>query len=139
MCSAHWSELYNLLFCSWKSGFSALFVDMLIFQSLLQVVKYFMSVMKMMDCFCGMVDRRKVFSLISSRDHSQRSSSSRVLKTLQAGFEPAQNLSSGLVEWSCTVVIIICQSINRSFNHITYSLLYIHFWKQPIGHFLQNV
>ena len=27
----------------------------------------------MMNCFCGMVDRRKPFSLISSRDHCQRS------------------------------------------------------------------
>ena len=44
------------------------------------------------ELFCGMVDRRKAFSLISSRDHCQRSSPSR------AGFEPAQNLSSGLVE-----------------------------------------
>ena len=48
-------------------------------------------------CFCGMVDRRKVFSLISSRDHCQRSSPSRISETPRAGFEPAQNLSSGLV------------------------------------------
>ena len=27
----------------------------------------------MMNCFCGTVDRRKVFNLISSRDHFQRS------------------------------------------------------------------
>ena len=32
--------------------------------------------MMMMNCFCGMVDRRKAFSLISSRDHCQRSSPS---------------------------------------------------------------
>ena len=32
----------------------------------------------MMNCFCGMVDRRKAFSLISSRDHCQRSSPSRI-------------------------------------------------------------
>ena len=32
--------------------------------------------MMMMNCFCGMVDWRKVFSLISSRDHCQRSSPS---------------------------------------------------------------
>ena len=25
--------------------------------------------MMMMNCFCGMIDRRKAFSLISSRDH----------------------------------------------------------------------
>ena len=50
------------------------------------------------DCFCGMVDRRKVSSLNSSRDHCQRSSPSRIINTLRAEFEPAQNLISGLVE-----------------------------------------
>ena len=49
-----------------------------------------------LNCFCGMVDRRKTFSLISSRDHSQRSLPSRISDTPRAGFEPAQNLSSGL-------------------------------------------
>ena len=63
-------------------------------------------VLMMMNCFCGMVDRRKAFSLISNRDYCQRSSSSRISYTSRAGFEPAQNLSSGLkLYWSCTVVI----------------------------------
>ena len=53
---------------------------------------------ELMNCFCGMVDRRKALSLISSRDHCQRSSPSRISDTPRAGFEPAQNLSSGLVE-----------------------------------------
>ena len=57
-----------------------------------------------LNCFCGMVDRRKMFSLISSRDHCQRSSPSRISDTPRAGFEPAQNLSSGSVEWSCAVL-----------------------------------
>ena len=61
--------------------------------------------MIMMNCCCGMVDRRKAFSLISSRDHCQRSSPSRISNTPRAGFEPAQNLSSGIVQRSCTVVI----------------------------------
>ena len=30
--------------------------------------------MMMINCFCGMVDRGKAFSLISSGDHCQRSS-----------------------------------------------------------------
>ena len=51
--------------------------------------------MMMMNCFCDMVDQRKAFSLISSRDHCQRSSPSRISDT---GFGLAQNLSSGLVE-----------------------------------------
>ena len=52
----------------------------------------------MMNCFCGMVDRRKEFSLISSRDHCQRSSPPRITNTPRVGFEPAQNLSSSAVE-----------------------------------------
>ena len=58
-----------------------------------------------MNWFCGMVDRRKVFSLFCSRDHCQRSSTSRISDTPRTGFEPAQNLSSGFAEWSCTVVM----------------------------------
>ena len=61
--------------------------------------------MMMMNCFCGMADRQKAFSLISSWDHCQRSSPSRISDTPRAGFEPAQNLSSSFVEWSCAVVI----------------------------------
>ena len=68
------------------------------------MLSYFVMMM-MMNCFCGMVDRRKAFSLIYSRDHCQRSSPSRISDTPRAGFEPAQSLSSALVEWSCAVVI----------------------------------
>ena len=52
-----------------------------------------MMMMMMMNCCCGMVDRRKVFSLISSRDHCQRSSPSRISNTPWAGFEPEFRLS----------------------------------------------
>ena len=48
--------------------------------------------MMMMNRFCGMVDRQKTFSLISSRDHCQRSSPSQFSDTLEAEFEPQQNL-----------------------------------------------
>ena len=58
-----------------------------------------------MNYFCGMVDRQKAFSLISSQDNCQRSSPSRISNTPWAGFEPAQNLHSGFLEWSCAVVI----------------------------------
>ena len=60
---------------------------------------------RVMNCFCGMVDRRKGLSPISSLDHCQRSSPSLIFDTPQAGFEPSQNLSSGLVEWSCAGII----------------------------------
>ena len=56
--------------------------------------------MMMMNCFCGMVDRRKAFSLISSRDHCQRSSPSWISDTPRAGFEPAQNLSFFEIHYS---------------------------------------
>ena len=46
-----------------------------------------------------------VYCLISSRDHSQRSSPSLISDSPVAGFEPAQNLSSGFVEWSYGAVI----------------------------------
>ena len=52
-----------------------------------------------------MVDRREALSLISSWDHCQRSSPWQIYNTLQAGFEPAQNLSSGFAELSCAVVV----------------------------------
>ena len=52
----------------------------------------------MMKCFCGMVDRQKALSLISSRNHCERSFPLQTSDTPLAGFEPAQSLSSGLVE-----------------------------------------
>ena len=52
----------------------------------------------MMNCFCGMVEQRKPFHLISSWDHCQRSSPSQISDTPQAGFEPVQNMSSGLLK-----------------------------------------
>ena len=40
-----------------------------------------MMMMMMMNCVCGMVDQQKAFSLISSRDHCQRFSPSRISDT----------------------------------------------------------
>ena len=64
-----------------------------------------MMMMMMMNCFCDMVDQRKMICLFSSRDHCQRFWPSRIFDTPQTGFEPVQNLRSGLVEWSCAVAI----------------------------------
>ena len=44
------------------------------------------------DCFSGIVDQRKAFSLISSRNYCERSAPSRISDTPRAGFEPAPNL-----------------------------------------------
>ena len=40
-----------------------------------------------------------------TQNNCQRSSPSRISDTPQTGFEPVQNLSSCLVEWSCAVVM----------------------------------
>ena len=64
-----------------------------------------MMTMVMMNRFCGMVDRRKAFSLISNRDHCHIFSPSEISDKPVAGYEPAQNLSSGFFDESCTVVI----------------------------------
>ena len=82
----------------------------------------FWRMMMMMNCFCGMIDRRKASSLISSRDHCQRSSPSRISDTPRAGFEPAQNLGSGLVEWNCAVVITTTPRRHFSINFIISAL-----------------
>ena len=57
----------------------------------------------MTNCICGMVDQRKVFSVISSRDHYQRSSPPWISDTPTAESEHAQNQISGFDEWSCAV------------------------------------
>ena len=44
----------------------------------------FKMMMKMMNCFCGMVDRRKASSLISSWDHCQRSLLLRIWHTVSS-------------------------------------------------------
>ena len=46
-----------------------------------------MMMMMMMNCFCGMVDQRKAFSLISSQDHCQRSSPSESPTRREQGFK----------------------------------------------------
>ena len=84
-------------------------------QNFEQVIVAFEQEHELMNCFCRMVDRRKASSLISSRDHCQRSSPSRISDMPWAGFEPVQNLSSGFDEWSCAVVNIYFSKV-RSYN-----------------------
>ena len=91
----------------------------------------------MMNWFCGMVDRRKPFSLISSGYHCQRSSPLQISDTPRAGFEPAQNLSSGLVEWSCAVVITTTLRCHFSTFVSEEAYFTVHnikhdFWKQSL-------
>ena len=91
-----------------------------------------MRIMMMMNCFCGLVERRKTFNLISSRDHFQRPSPSRIFDTPGARYEPAKNQSSGSVEWSCAAVITttprrhICQ-LNNYFLSFFWIYVYCSF------------
>ena len=82
-----------------------LFVLVSLMQSLMMMMMMMMMIMMTMNSFYGMVDQQKAFSLISSQDHCQRSSPLWISDTPRAGFEPSWNLSSGLVEWSCAVLI----------------------------------
>ena len=68
------------------------------------IMMMMMMMMMMKNGFCGMVDQRKVYSLISSQNHYQRSLPSWISHTPRAGFEPVQNINLGLVEWRCGVV-----------------------------------
>ena len=79
--------------------------------------------MKMINCFCGMVDRWKEFSLISSWDHCQKSPALQVSDTPRAAFEHVQNLSSGFVEWSYAVVI----TTTPGCHYFSYRNHFIHF------------
>ena len=58
-----------------------------------------------MNCFCEMVDRRKLFTFISGGDHCHRISPLQISDKPPAGFQLAQNLSSGFVERSFVVAI----------------------------------
>ena len=67
-------------------------------KNMMMMMMMVMMMMMMMNCYCGMIDRRKAFSLISSRDLSQKPSQSRISYTPRAGSEPVQNLRSGFAE-----------------------------------------
>ena len=60
--------------------------------------KYLLMMMMMMNCFCSMVDQRKAFSLISSWDHCQRSSPSRISDMPRAGYHPFRKHHSIFIE-----------------------------------------
>ena len=73
----------------------------------------------MKTCFCEMIKQQRALSLISSPNHCQRFSPPQISKTPREEFEPAQNLSSGFVEWNCAVVIT-----TKPRRHAKFSFLY---------------
>ena len=64
-----------------------------------------MMLMAIMNCFSGMIEQQKAFSLISSRDHCQRSHQR---KSLARREQDLNNSSSGFDEWSCAILTKIC-------------------------------
>ena len=97
---------YNFRMIKWKRKKTKKKEKKLFHQQLLLGNSYInMMMMTVMNCFCGMVDRRKAFSLNTSMDHCQRSSPSRVSDTPRGRFEPAQTQCLSFVEWSCARAI----------------------------------
>ena len=62
----------------------------------------YITAIMIMNCFCGMVDRQKAFSLIFNLNHCQKSTPSRICDTPRDAFQPAQNLS--FAEWRAVVI-----------------------------------
>ena len=95
----------------------------------------FLAVMIVKNFFCGMVDQRMVFSLISNRDHCQRISPSRISNTPRAGFISVQNVGSVFVESSCAVKII---TTSHSF-WLIFCIICINFTLSSINIFLSKI
>ena len=79
---------------------------------------------ELMNYISGMIDQQHALSIISNRHNWRSFSPWQTFNGLQAGFEPAQNLSSDCGEWSCAVVmttatqrLIEVSSIIRSIFH----------------------
>ena len=99
-----------------------------------------MMMMMMMNYFCGMVDRRKVFGLISCRDHYQRSPHHphhpimhRKSPTLrEQGLNLRRTWVPSLVEWSCAIVITTTNQIfvvPKRYSLVRYYLSSFHLWQ----------
>ena len=73
--------------------------------------------MMMINCFYGMVDWWKIFSLISRWNHCQRFSLAQFSDMPWARFEPAQNLSS----WHCWMKLCRHNISNITLHETTYT------------------
>ena len=89
-------------------------------------------IIMMLNCFCGMSDGRKTFILISSRDHGQRSSPSRIFGLPKCRI------------WTCAEPefwlgwMKLCSSDNIRFIWpVTYESLVLNF-KQLCKYFIQH-
>ena len=76
-------------------------------------IKFMMTMMitMMMNCFCGIVDRRKAIRLISSRDHIVRDYTITDLRHTMNRNWTCTEPEFSFLEWSCTVVLT---TVNRT-------------------------
>lgn len=75
-------------------------------------------VMIMINCFWGIIDRRKAISIASSRDLCQRFSPSRISDLTLTWFEPALKLSSNVCRIElCSCVNHYTTAPSRSLTH----------------------
>ena len=93
-----------------------------------------MTMMVMMNCFSfekWLTRERRTWNLISSRGYWQKFILSQTFDMLLAGFKPAWNLISGLVQWSWAVVItttprcLYCNVLCCKFNYCRWQVLAI--------------
>ena len=128
-----WEIAYILFDLSFDSMINTIF-DVCCFDN---VSPQFDCLMMMMNCYCGMVDRRKAFSLISSRDHCQRSSPSRISDTsgkfyfdilimtmLANGFNSESHLLKNNI--SCLKIPFTCWSLLFRLSQIACMVTTVH-------------
>ena len=60
---------YELMILAAVLLFDLTFIMHILSETGLKLSQFLLLLMMMMNCFCGMVDQRKAFSLISSWDH----------------------------------------------------------------------
>ena len=92
----------------------------LLMMMMMMMMIMMMMMMMMMNCFCAIVDQRKTFSLISSRDHCLRSSLLRISDKPRTGLEPKPLHHSLCV--SKLLIYIISQLIQYADDTITYNM-----------------
>ena len=87
-------------------------------------------IMMMMNCFCSMVDQRKGFSLIFSRDHCQRSSPSRIFPHFSIFSHPSKPTEVKITpSWSIFKLRICFYLLNIICYRICYPNLFkISIW-----------
>ena len=103
-----------------------------------------MIMMIMMNCLCGMVERRKAFSFIFVQDNCQRSSPSQISDTMRAGHAPQfSNMKLGyevgvLYQLELKQIKISFQK-NHILDFVHFISLKIHSWMRTSSRSTRSV